>query len=67
MKRRYWWARCDGIKYTGPFTHNVLAWEAIMTTDNVPAPGACVWYGTPPVGSFTETVNDSRWLERKEE
>jgi hypothetical protein len=38
-----YWARANGIKYMGPYETEQDAWRALMTPDDVPAPGACVW------------------------
>lgn len=38
-----WYARCDGVKWCGPYPSRALAVRAIMQADGTPAPGAFVW------------------------
>lgn len=38
-----WYARCQGIRKTGPFATQVEATSAVMDLDGEPAPGAFVW------------------------
>ena len=46
--RRAWWARCDGIRWMGPYPTMARAWDALMRPDGTPAPDAGVWYGRQP-------------------
>ncbi len=54
----YWYARCDGIARLGTFRTQLQAWEAIMSLDGTPAPGAAVW---------CESRSSNRgWLRKRE-
>lgn len=43
-----WYARAKGIYRMGPYSSQEFAWKALMTTEGVPAPEACVWFGPGP-------------------
>lgn len=38
-----WFARCRGIKRTGPFLSQMVAIDAIRDTNGEPSPEAFVW------------------------
>ncbi len=39
----HYFARCQGIVRMGPFTTELMAWEAIRWLDGLPVPEATVW------------------------
>ncbi len=39
----YWYARCNGVSRMGTYKTQLEAWEAVMSVDGTPAPGATVW------------------------